>query len=682
MTISNSTRQSSQPLLILLWSTVAFFLTFEIIALIRPADFEISEALAPFFNPLFLCLCAVAALVLIHLKSGFNGLKKVCIFSGSAFGPLYLITISLSIRLSWWFIGLAFLLFWLFAWSGLWLFHKNHNRSLKIWFASAVSILLYLYLDRIFYMIFKLHLGLMHIWRLKNTAVENSHLGWENISPYLFDLAAFATVSLLILYALPRPSKIYLKPFWPFAAIFVQLMCLVTQFDFVIENRPFVEYLMTRFEASGLDFPLCSTLKPLQEAGLDKSNFRLNPDTFYRNHDFTWKSGNRPNLIFLTLESVRADEIEKNMPNLMKWSNKGLYFNRHFSASNITETAINSVYGSMYPFFVAEQFHKIEPWSFISFLKDSDYSLTKVYTLMTAFYHDAFYKDFEMIALPKPTESDPTINYLPFEWFSSVSEKHLQILSYSSETILNEVLKIAASRQRYFIEGYLFNGHFNYNYPANFARFQPTLPEKFMIHQLQPSPENLLMLKNRYRNALGYVDHCLNKFLTEFYEKKLNENTYIVILGDHGQSLGEDGFFAHVSGPHIFQFQVPCVILGPKIKPGVYTDISQHVDILPTLGELMQFEAKGAFGKNLFKEKRQYSLEQENSIIDRFIIRREKMMSIYDITGNRRVRWVITIGNQFELTPEIMKLYSEPGIVGLKALIREDLAFIKKECRL
>jgi hypothetical protein len=56
-------------------------------------------------------------------------------------------------------------------------------------------------------------------------------------------------------------------------------------------------------------------------------------------------------------------------------------------------------------------------------------------------------------------------------------------------------------------------------------------------------------------------------------------------------------------------------------------------------------------------------------------------MTIYDITSDHRIRWVLTIGNQFELNSALLSLYQQPGLTNLKKIIAEDFRQIQKECR-
>lgn len=669
---------SAMPLLILIWSSVAFFLAFELIQLIRPLDFMSAGSLAMFFNPMFSGFLVITLLIFAHLKSGYRLLVRIFFMTALIASVLYPLLIFSNIKLSWYFCLGVFFFFWFVAGSGLWLCENGYRKLLAVWSSALACLLLYLYLDRLFYLFFRVHLNFMHLWRLKNTAVQDANLNLSNIAPYIVDILAFCLLSYLI-FLVKRPLGNYLQRKVLLSVLF-QFLLLLFHFNFIIESRPFSEYLIFRFDAAGIELPLPDSLKPLQEANLVLSDFRLEPELFFTGAKFSWNSKERKNLIFITLESVRAHEIEKTMPLLMNWVKKGIYFKRHFSASNLTETAINSIYSSIYPFYLTTHLHKMNDWVFTDFLKNHGYKLFKVYSKWTGV--DSKYKNFSMITIPEANDDEPEMKKQPLEWFVKISDYQLQKLANSCGDILKKVIEIATKNERFFIEGYPFNAHFNYNYPEKFAIHQPTLPERFMIHHLDPDPENIKKLENRYKNALAYTDYCLNEFLKEFYQKKLDKNTVLVLYGDHGQSLGEAGFLAHVSGPHITQFQVPLLIIGAGVTPQTYPYISQHLDILPTLAPILGYSCTGVFGKNLFKENRSVSIEQENSTYNRFIVRRDKIMSIYDITADYRVRWVITIGNNFEMTPALLQAYSQPGLEQLKQVISDDFAQIKRECRI
>ena len=57
----------------------------------------------------------------------------------------------------------------------------------------------------------------------------------------------------------------------------------------------------------------------------------------------------------------------------------------------------------------------------------------------------------------------------------------------------------------------------------------------------------------------------------------------VVITGDHGESMGEDGVFRHGTRMSEIQMRTPCVMVGAGIEPRKITTATAHYDILPTL---------------------------------------------------------------------------------------------------
>ena len=61
------------------------------------------------------------------------------------------------------------------------------------------------------------------------------------------------------------------------------------------------------------------------------------------------------------------------------------------------------------------------------------------------------------------------------------------------------------------------------------------------------------------------------------------ERNLIMITGDHGESLGEDGVAAHGSRMSEIQLRTPFVMVGPGIPAQKVKTATSHTDVLPTL---------------------------------------------------------------------------------------------------
>ena len=84
------------------------------------------------------------------------------------------------------------------------------------------------------------------------------------------------------------------------------------------------------------------------------------------------------------------------------------------------------------------------------------------------------------------------------------------------------------------------------------------------------------------------IDENIGRVLAALKEKGLEDDTLVLFTNDHGELLGDHGLL--FKGP----FHYDCLIKAPMIVkwPGVvpkgsrYTQITEHVDILPTLLDL------------------------------------------------------------------------------------------------
>ncbi len=91
----------------------------------------------------------------------------------------------------------------------------------------------------------------------------------------------------------------------------------------------------------------------------------------------------------------------------------------------------------------------------------------------------------------------------------------------------------------------------------------------------------------RFKNSLLYQDAQIAKIIEQVDKSGLRDNTNIVILGDHGTSLGEAGLFGH--GWHLAPeaTNVPLVIVHPKATGfKVNQTTAAQVDIKPTILDL------------------------------------------------------------------------------------------------
>jgi len=90
-----------------------------------------------------------------------------------------------------------------------------------------------------------------------------------------------------------------------------------------------------------------------------------------------------------------------------------------------------------------------------------------------------------------------------------------------------------------------------------------------------------------YDGEIAYVDRVLGNVLDYLRKKDLLSTTILVLLSDHGESLGEHGESSHGVFLYDATLRVPLMISAPGFKPGRVQSQVRLVDVAPTLLELV-----------------------------------------------------------------------------------------------
>ena len=103
----------------------------------------------------------------------------------------------------------------------------------------------------------------------------------------------------------------------------------------------------------------------------------------------------------------------------------------------------------------------------------------------------------------------------------------------------------------------------------------PEAPEPF-------TEETARKLRHGYYAATSYVDAQVGKVLQALDDLQMADNTIVVLVGDHGWSLGEHGLWCKHS-PFDVATHTPLIIRAPGAAPGEANGLVEFVDIFPTL---------------------------------------------------------------------------------------------------
>jgi Flp pilus assembly protein TadD len=98
-----------------------------------------------------------------------------------------------------------------------------------------------------------------------------------------------------------------------------------------------------------------------------------------------------------------------------------------------------------------------------------------------------------------------------------------------------------------------------------------------------------------YAGEVSYTDHCIGKLLDRLKELELYESSLIVVVGDHGEMLGEHGEEEHMYFIYENAIRVPLIFKLPhESEAAVVHDAAGIIDIVPTICGILGIESPAA----------------------------------------------------------------------------------------
>lgn len=151
-------------------------------------------------------------------------------------------------------------------------------------------------------------------------------------------------------------------------------------------------------------------------------------------------------------------------------------------------------------------------------------------------------------------------------------------------TITDDFLAFAEQRQEPFFGFLFYDSPHSADYPADLqVPYAPVWKEIDYLEldeDFDPRP-----YRNRHNNAVFYVDRLIGEVLDALEEAGLDENTIVVVTGDHGEEFNDSGlnYWGHNSNFSRYQTQVPLVAHWPGRPPHGHYGMTSHLDLVPTL---------------------------------------------------------------------------------------------------
>jgi arylsulfatase A-like enzyme/predicted negative regulator of RcsB-dependent stress response len=154
-----------------------------------------------------------------------------------------------------------------------------------------------------------------------------------------------------------------------------------------------------------------------------------------------------------------------------------------------------------------------------------------------------------------------------------------QLKEIRAQMVTNRALAAlnVAGDRRFFLWAHYYDPHSPFDPPPP---FKPDEEE-------QIPPESLEL----YDREISYADLWIGKLLEGVEERGLLDDTLIILIGDHGESLGDHGETYHTVFIYDSTQQVPLIVKGPGVEAGKRVDaVVSALDIFATALEFLGLE--------------------------------------------------------------------------------------------
>lgn len=321
-----------------------------------------------------------------------------------------------------------------------------------------------------------------------------------------------------------------------------------------------------------------------------------------------FSQGEPVRVVLISLDTLRYDQLPATiegpsaMPLTAARARRGVRFERFYASTSITQPSHVSMFTGLHPWEhgvtrngipLSERIRTLaemlEDSGFETKAVVASFPLTSRFGFARGF--DSFVEDFdERFGRADVWEKDwqvPGSRF--FTGADSVSTRAIQQIDQAS-----------ASKQFFWF--HYFDPHSPYG-----SSYGHTFRKPELMRALARDPSRKEELLGRARRGYGadvkFLDTELDRLFTRLERDAAEVPTHIVVVADHGESLGEGGSVGHGSLVSEEQLHVPAFILSPGLEPSLRSDVSSSIDIAHTLLALAGVEPKGTVlrGRDLTK---------------------------------------------------------------------------------
>ncbi len=278
-------------------------------------------------------------------------------------------------------------------------------------------------------------------------------------------------------------------------------------------------------------------------------------------------SGEGLNVLMVVMESTSAAYVdERTTPNLMRLSETGVSFRDHYIVFSETYKAI---YGLLYSDYLPELGGRVRDLYKRPLPQKSLADVLKSRGYRTAFFHSGYlsYADLDYAVGPFDVKADAVAiqtGAKPWAWGM-----------YEEQTVAALSKWISQNKGQRF-----------------FAVYSTIFPHHPYASPLKDAPFARDTWEHRYRDSLYYADRNVGALIDALEKDGLREETLIVVVGDHGETVTEK-IQTHGVAMTLAELRPPFILSNPKLFPGKQESrlSTCHLDVAPTVAKLVGAEA-------------------------------------------------------------------------------------------
>ena len=310
----------------------------------------------------------------------------------------------------------------------------------------------------------------------------------------------------------------------------------------------------------------------------------------------------KPNIFLFVIESLREDFLTQEIaPAISLFREHNVSLPQAFSSANGTHPSWFSIFQARYPLY----WGKMQPSSWksgslpLNVLKKMGYKIH--------LYSAARLKYYQMdeILFGKDQHLADSINLFYRDDTGQPWESDAQCFQK-----LDSDIESWKDEEGHVFITFLDATHFDYSWPQEEnLKFAPIVDQIDYL-KISYSKDDLEGIKNRYRNAIFYLDSLFGLFLKKLDHLKMGEEAIVVLTADHGEEFFEQGNIFHASNLSNKQTEIPIYYrFGKDSLPllPVQTTLTSHVDIFPSILDYLFKEdlfADWFDGESIFRDKK------------------------------------------------------------------------------